>query len=65
MAAEHQGLEDAEEPSEGASRKDFIYVRFPEGMTNQILRNGFIPDKKSTDSSYSTGVRGSTNYRRE
>jgi hypothetical protein len=65
MVAEHQDSAGAEERPEGAPRGGSIYVRIPEGMTNQIFRNGIIPDKKSIDSSYSTGVRGAANYRRE
>ena len=65
MTAERQGPEGAEEPPVDATQKDVMYARIPEGMTHQILRNGFIPDKKSTDSSYTTGIRASTSYRGE
>jgi hypothetical protein len=66
MASENEEPEISEEAVESAPRAaDYIYVRIPDSMVNQILRNGFIPEKKSTDSAYSTGVRGSTAYHRE
>lgn len=66
MASENEELEISKEAVEDVPRPGpYIYIRYPESMENQILRNGFIPEKKSTDGGYSTGVRGSIAYRRE
>ncbi|KAE9381017.1 HET-domain-containing protein [Stipitochalara longipes BDJ] len=66
MTSENEEPEISEDDVEGASRPvGQMYVRIPESMVNQILRNGFLPEKKSTDSAYSTGVRGSVAYHRD
>jgi hypothetical protein len=66
MASENEEPDTSEEAVENAPRlAGHMYIRIPDSMVNQILRNGFIPEKKSTDSAYSDGVRGSTAYHRE
>ncbi|KAN0095096.1 HET domain containing protein [Hyaloscypha variabilis] len=66
MASENEEPDTSEEAVENAPRPaGHMYIRIPDSMVNQILRNGFIPEKKSTDSAYSDGVRGSTAYHRD
>lgn len=66
MADENEEPEVSEEPLEGASRRrGYAYVRIPESMANQILRNGFMPSKKAVDGITTTGTRASKRHQRE